>query len=150
MASTSMLTPITSENRITSWRFSSLFWPRRVRKSIAAAHSFSVGSMSRTKPCRCLIIDCMICFRRALGMSCQRCSTTSVRVFSVTEGIGFLPWKSLTVELAANDGGAVDHGLHLSESDRPWQVLHAAIRSDDDPLGRHVGQRLADAARHDV
>jgi hypothetical protein len=57
MASINMLTPNTSDARMNSCRFSSDILPVRVSQSIAVNHSCGVGSTSRTKPCRCLIID---------------------------------------------------------------------------------------------
>ena len=84
MASTSMLTPSTSEVRMNSCRFCEHIWPVRVSQSMAIAHSACVGSISRTKPCTCLISDCMTWRRRGSGMSFQRSSTTSVRLSSVT------------------------------------------------------------------
>ena len=48
MASISMLTPSTSENRMNSWRLSVHSLPVRVSQSIAVAHSAWVGSISRT------------------------------------------------------------------------------------------------------
>jgi hypothetical protein len=62
-----------------SRRFCEHIWPVRVSQSIAEADSNCVGSVSRTKPWRCLINECMIS-----GMSFQCSSTTSVRLSSVT------------------------------------------------------------------
>ena len=67
-----------------SCRFCEHSLPVRVSQSIAVAHSCCVGSISRTKPCTCLISDCMICRRRGSGMSFQRSNATSVRLSSVT------------------------------------------------------------------
>ena len=67
-----------------SWRFCEHIWPVRVSQSIATAHSACVGSMSRTKPCRCLMSDAMIWRSRGSGMSFQRSSATSVKFCSVT------------------------------------------------------------------
>src|SRR5215475_4705688 len=88
-ASTSMLTPITSENRMNSWRLSSHFLPMRVRKSIPVAHSAWVGSTSRTNAWMCLMKDCITWRSRGSGTACQRSRTTSVRFCSVTYGIRF-------------------------------------------------------------
>ena len=82
-----------------SCRFSELSLPVRVSQSMAAAHSTCVGSMSRTKPCRCLISDCMICRRRGSGMSFQRSSATSVRLSSVTAAM-VVSWKRLSLLVA--------------------------------------------------
>jgi len=49
MSSTSMLTPITSEARMNSWRLSSHLCPIAVRNSIALNHSAPVGRTSLTK-----------------------------------------------------------------------------------------------------
>ena len=53
MASTSMVTPSTSDSRMNSWRWSSQRWPVAVRNPTARSHSSKVGSTSRTNPCRC-------------------------------------------------------------------------------------------------
>src|SRR5258708_6529731 len=70
-----------------SCRFSVHILPVRVSQSIAVAHSGSVSSTSRTKPCRCLISEVMIRRRRGSGMFFQRSSAMSVRLASVTCGI---------------------------------------------------------------
>ena len=61
-----------------SWRLSSHLWPIAVRNSIALNHSAPVGFTSLTKPCRCLIADCITSRRRGSGMSSQRFSTDLV------------------------------------------------------------------------
>jgi hypothetical protein len=58
--------------------------PVRVSHSIAANYSSSVGSLSRTKACRCLIIDCMIFRSLKSGTALHRFSTISVMLLSVT------------------------------------------------------------------
>ena len=82
-----------------SCRFSEHSLPVRVSQSIAVAHSACVGSMSRTKPCRCLISDCMIWRRRGSGMSFQRSSPMSVRLSSVTKAM-VISWKLLFLLVA--------------------------------------------------
>src|SRR5712691_10457174 len=84
MQSTSMLTPTTSEARMNSCRLSVDCWPVRVNHSIAVIHSCSLGSMSRTNACRCLIIDCMIWRSRGSGTFVHRSRTISVMLLSVT------------------------------------------------------------------
>src|SRR3974390_2895248 len=91
MQSTSMLTPSTSDARMNSWRLSVHILPVRVSQSIAVIHSSSVGSISRTKACRCPISAPMIRRRRGSGMFFHRWLTISVSFFSVTNGMSFFP-----------------------------------------------------------
>ena len=83
MASTSIDTPITSESRMNSWRFSSHIAPTAVRKPIAASHSAWVGSTSRTNPCRWRVNDARISRRRGSSVRAKLSMTASVAVSSV-------------------------------------------------------------------
>src|SRR6478672_3616194 len=73
-----MLTPSVSESKMNSWRLSSHIWPARVRKSIAANHSASVGSTSRMNACRCVTRLVMSRCKRGLGVPAKLLSTVSV------------------------------------------------------------------------
>ena len=44
-----------------------------------------------------------------------------------------------------HDCRARDHGPHFSEGNRTRQIFEAAVRRDDNSLGRHMRQRAADA-----
>src|SRR5690349_8139833 len=51
-------------------------------------------------------------------------------------------------ELVSDDLCALDHRLELPGRSRPREVLHSAIRRDDQPLGGHMLERPADAGGH--
>ena len=63
--------PRMSEARTNSWRLSSVMWPVRVRKSIAANHSSSVSSTSLAKACRWRASACMSSRRRGIGRAVE-------------------------------------------------------------------------------
>src|SRR5438876_2554317 len=75
MASTSIVTPVMSENRINSWRFSSHIWPVLVRNWMPDIHSSWVGSTSRIKSCRWLTRLVITAFNLGLG-ACAMLSST--------------------------------------------------------------------------
>src|SRR5207253_103100 len=52
-AVTSIDRPSVSDNRMNSWRLSSVMWPTSVRNLIASNHSSSVSLTSRANECRC-------------------------------------------------------------------------------------------------
>src|SRR5919206_142344 len=64
------------------------------------------------------------------------------------------PWVwSFLIACAACSGAAIfsdeartgNHGLELAEGALARQVLHPAVRGDDEPVGRHDGERSPDA-----
>ena len=52
--------------------------------------------------------------------------------------------------LCAHQLRSFNNCLHFSERNFAGQILHAAIRRDDDAFGLDVGQRAADPLRHDL
>ena len=66
-----------------SWRLSSQAWPTAVRKRIAVIHSASLGSTSRTKPCRCRISEVMTVLKRGSSHPASCSITASVRSCSL-------------------------------------------------------------------
>src|SRR5262245_5637200 len=148
MASTSMLTPSTSELRMNSCRFCEHRCPVRVSQSMAVAHSACVGSISRTKVCRCLIKACMTCRKRGSGISFQRRNATSVRFSSVTYGTTFSLCPLSLHQFLAHHAGTFHHCLHFAEGEFPRKIFQPAIRRHHDPLSRDESQCLANARRN--
>src|ERR1700681_4080666 len=83
MASTRIETPSTSDMRMNSWRLSSHIFPTRVRKSMPANHSPSVGSTSRMNPCRCLTSEVTTSRSRGSGHLLNRSVARLVMFCSV-------------------------------------------------------------------
>ena len=71
MPTTSIDSPRVSEARTNSWRLSSVMWPVRVRKSMAANHSSSVSWTSLAKACRWRTSDCMTSRSRGIGRAVE-------------------------------------------------------------------------------
>src|SRR5712691_992039 len=83
IASTRIETPSTSDMRMNSCRLSSHIFPTRVRKSMPANHSPSVGSTSRMKPCRCLTSEVTTSRSRGSGEWLKRSVARLVMFCSV-------------------------------------------------------------------
>ena len=83
MASTSMVTPSTSDSRMNSWRWSSHMRPVAARNSTARSHSSKVGSTSRTNSCRCLTRLPRSSRSRGSGVAAKLATTAPVAVSSV-------------------------------------------------------------------
>src|SRR5882762_2734923 len=94
MASTSIVTPIVSESRINSWRFSSHIWPVLVRNWIPDIHSSSVSSTSRIKACRWWMRLVMTSFNLGLDVCAMLSSTLRVSCSSVLSLIAWLLCRS--------------------------------------------------------
>src|SRR4051794_26200106 len=110
-----MLTPSVSESKMNSWRLSSHILPVRVRKSIAANHSASVGSTSRINACRCVTRLVMSRCRRGLGVFAKLLSTVSVMRSSLLSLIVQL--RSFTRALAQDFLHAPDLAVGQSNLD---------------------------------
>ena len=83
IVSTSMEMPSTSDSRMNSCRSRSHFWPVAVRNSMAWSHSAIVGSVSRTKACRCLTRLLSSSRSRGSGVAAKLSTTASAAVSSV-------------------------------------------------------------------
>ena len=64
-------------------------------------------------------------------------------------GAGELVLRQHGLKSGAHERGALDHRLHFAERHLARQIFHAAIGRDHQPLGRHIGKRLADARGDD-
>src|SRR3954454_6761582 len=96
MPTTSIDSPRVSEARTNSWRLSSVMWPVRVRKSMAANHSSSVSWTSLAKACRWRTSDCRSSRRRGSGVLSKLASTARVRSASARLRRSFVAGWSVT------------------------------------------------------
>ena len=56
-------------------------------------------------------------------------------------------WYAICLDVLSNDGGAGGHGLHLTKSRFPREILQAAVRCYNEALGWHVDKRPVDPLR---
>src|SRR3954447_6166077 len=96
MPTTSIDSPRVSEARTNSWRLSSVMWPVRVRKSMAANHSSSVSWTSLAKACRWRTSACRSSRRRGSGVPSKLASTARVRSASARLRRSFVAGWSVT------------------------------------------------------
>ena len=134
----------------------------------------AIGRALMSKPRLLLIDEASLGLSPSLAKTVfqvvERINDDGVTVIIVEQNVGVLPYadRALIMEkgtliysgvgdeirhanlretyLPPPRGGG--HRLHLAEGDVAREVLQPAVRCHDDPLGRHVRQRPADARGH--
>src|SRR4051794_31723349 len=148
---TSIDSPSTSESRMNSWRLSSVMWPVRVRKSMAANHSSSVSCTSVANACRWLTRLCAICLKRSVfapskdaTTACVRSSSARLRVL-IGSPRAWLSMDGLAEVVKCGDGRArpLRGSPAVELYARAMSVLGCASPLMQAPLGRGAAARLA-------